>query len=182
MSEEQGKPRPKVPASRPDDDDDDDDDFETGVDTSKSVRRGANFAPPSKNVKEYFLDWWATAKEVCTGPGRFYETMPRAGGFAEPSYFLAVSAAGGAVIHLLWTQSLMSAIAETALSMLVTLLLARGVSVLFEKFGSKAGFEETYRVMCFGSPPMVLMGLAWIQPLALIYMGVIWFIGLKKVL
>jgi hypothetical protein len=145
-----------------------------------TVRRAANFAPPSKTVKEFFQDWWTTAKLVCTAPGQFYETMPLGGGFAEPTYFLAVGAGGGSLITTLWTHELLGAVAGTAFSMLVTLLLAKGVSTALQKFGGKLEFETTYRVMCFGSAPMVLMSLPWVGTLALVYMAILWYIGLKK--
>jgi hypothetical protein len=137
-------------------------------------------APPSA-AQGFFVDYFETAKAVCLSPMQFFEYMPREGGFRGPTIFLAVGAGVCALEQVIFYHSFLAALSNWLLTQLVILLMARGIVWIFAQFGGRGGFEETYRVMCFSSPPMVLMGIPWVSTLAVLWMAVLWVLGLKKI-
>jgi len=134
-----------------------------------------------EDVKNFLVDYFETSKAIILSPNDFFNHMPREGGLIGPSIFLAVSTAMFSAIHIVTTHTLLQPIGEFVLTMFLILGMARGLEYMLKQFGGKGNFEETYRVLCYCSPPLILMGFDILQPFALLYMAVLWFLGLKKV-
>jgi hypothetical protein len=124
---------------------------------------------------------WAIAREVVFAPAAFFQTMPRSGGYKEPTVFLVTMAAAGAFGQLavqaafgpggtFFLARVMLAIALVA-AFVPCLLLAAGVlHLVWRLLGSEQPFEASYRVLAYTAaliPPVyVLQGLplplAWL--------------------
>lgn len=147
----------------------------------------ATDSPPAEitidNIKLFLKEWYATAKQVCTSPNYFFEHMPREGGLTAPTMFLAVSTAGAAFLQIIFSKEHDStgALFNGIFNMFLFFIMARGVFYLMKRFNGKGTVESTYRVLCYGSPPLIITGLAWFAWLGLIYMAYLWFVGMKKV-
>jgi hypothetical protein len=170
--------------------------------TTASPQRGAAAAAPGANpvpdlppptqpikaefvagaAKQFFINYWEAAKAVCISPNLFFAQMPTTGGWVAPTKFLAVSATGYFFMQCIFNSgNTMIAFFETVFSMLLLAVLARGVHYILQQFGGKGTIEGTYRVLAYSSPPLILMGCPWALPFALVYMTMLWFLGLKKV-
>jgi len=134
-----------------------------------------------EDVKNFMVDYFETAKAIVMSPNQFFDHMPREGGFIGPSIFLAVSAGAFAIIHMVTLQQVIMPLGEFVMTMVLILGMAYGLEYALKQFGGKGNFEETYRVLCYSSPPLIFMGLNVLQPFALAYMAVLWFMGLKKI-
>lgn len=134
-----------------------------------------------QQVKNFAVDYLETAKLVCLTPNYFFENMPREGGFVGPTIFLCVGAGISAVLSgILITHDIVQALGQFVLSVLLVMAMARGLDYLLKQFGGKGNFEETYRVMCYSSPPLLLTWLPMISPFAFLYMAVLWIMGLRR--
>ena len=194
---ERGRTKPPVQAKRTeranrykDEDDEDADDYDDDDDRPKRSKRSkssqvspADTGPPftftAEGLKTFFIQYWESARSVCIAPVPFYEAMPRKGGYRKPATFLAVGACGHALIHFPWHPDLLAFFADIAFTMCLFLLLSGGIVALLKKFERQSDMEEVFRVLAYASPLLIPMGFQWLEIIGLIYMGVLWFLGLK---
>ena len=175
-----------------DEDAEDADDYDDDDDRPKKSKRaksslgspiGTNqpFTFSVDGVKDFFIQYWQSARSVCTAPVPFYEAMPRKGGYARPASFLAVGACGHSLIHFLWHPEILAFLGDVAFTMCLFLLLSGGIVALLKKFERQSDMEEVFRVLAYASPLLIPMGFQWLEIIGLIYMGVLWFLGLKTI-
>jgi hypothetical protein len=137
--------------------------------------------PDKQKVKDVFQSYLETAKTVLISPNYFFEGMPREGGLQGPAIFLAINASAGCLVQMVFTRDPLTSLGTLLVMLFVFVFMARGLEYLLKQFGGKGNFEETFRVLCYSSPPIVLVGVQWLAPFALCYLSVLWFVGLRRV-
>ena len=121
-------------------------------------------------------------QRVVTDPLGFYAVMPETGGLAQPTAFLAISAAINALGHLLSLVGLGGMIGMFVWQLVAAFVLAALFVLIAQNlFGGRAGFEPTFRVVAYAWAPLVIAWAPFIGRLALLYTAYLMIRGLERV-
>ncbi|MCU0587341.1 MAG: YIP1 family protein [Syntrophobacteraceae bacterium] len=141
------------------------------------------------DIEEHISTISATMMRVITDPAGFYQSMPRAGGYAQPLVFAAAMGLVGGLIQAVlgilgigFTGTVFVALASIVVAPLMVAVFGFiGAAILFfiwKLLGSGQPFEVAYRCGAFASainPVTTVLGIVpFIGPI----LGVVWMTGL----
>ncbi len=159
----------------------------------------------SRETVGFFPGLFRTVKQAMFSPARFFRTMRVSGGYADPLLFALLAGMGGFIALSSWdillsgvdrafqapdlrtgtlgvSGALAGAIA-TPLLLIGLLFFAAAFLhlVLSAVRGAAAGYEATFRVVCYGLSPCVLLAVpVFGAPVALIWTLTVITIGLRE--
>jgi hypothetical protein len=127
-------------------------------------------------------DFVTTWRQVVEDPRAFFATMPETGGLGDPMRFLATCAALDAAGTLLFSFSLWYAIGTFIGVLLGSALLAAALTLVTQNlFEGKQGFEPVFRVVAYGSAPVVAFWLPWLAIIPILYTWYLHVRGIERV-
>ena len=129
-------------------------------------------------LEEFPVTW----RRVVTDPQGFFAEMPETGGLGPPTTFLAICAGANAVGHLLVGWGVRGMIAVFAWQIAGSALLAALLVLVAQHlFHGRAGFEPTFRVVCYAAAPGVFAWLPGIGIIARLYGAYLVLRGIERV-
>jgi hypothetical protein len=179
-------------------------------DSEPAPSAGERPETPWENRKEMgaFTGLSRTLGNVLTGPSRFFRKMPVTGGLTDPLLFALIIGMAGLTFFYLWDtllhnsmQNLMTPemrevagrAVPTFFSSLATVLtpfifilgvfIASGMFHLFLLMlrGAQAGFEATFRVVCYSASPFVFMVVPYCgMPITMFWAMILAVIGFRE--
>ncbi len=126
------------------------------------------------------------ARRILTAPGRFYRTMPRTGGFAEPMVFVAVLALATGVIGALLSLvgrgqigtmhfGLASIILIPIFAIIGSFIGSAVVFLIWKLMGSEQSYETAYRCFAYATAIYPVVTILGVLPYLASIVGVAWF-------
>ena len=136
--------------------------------------------PEVRPALEGFPRAW---KQVMTDPRAFFAEMREVGGLSEPFGFLAICAAINAAGEFLLRRVGVGGALRVLLAQVVGELIAAALTVFVAQqlFDGRAGFEPTFRVLCYAAAPVVFAWIPLVGKVASLYAAFLTVRGLERV-
>ncbi|MBX9685454.1 MAG: YIP1 family protein [Candidatus Obscuribacterales bacterium] len=147
----------------------------------RSPHRSASM-PASSAMPEFLSQYIEVSKRVLLSPNLFFSEMKLEGGLKEPAVYLAISAAGHALLSAVMKFKPLSIPSDFTFELVAGFLIAGVAYFLGTAMGAKSSYEATFKVIAYTSCVRILAALPGIGALVPLWSLVLHFLGLRKVL